>query len=284
LGRELGKFRPFRAPILLRRRHRRPNAHDIVAAECKATRAGVGLLDTTAFARYEVAGPGARKWLDKLLACKLPARGRTKLAPMLSRNGRLMGDLTVLNWDDSSWWLMGSYYLRQWHMRWFESQLPGSGVALRDISDAVTGFSLSGPKSRDLLARLTDADVSNKAFGFMHCREMDVGLMRTKTARLSVAGELGYEINVPASEHLALYHTLLEAGRDLGIRRSATALNSLRLEKSFGVWSREFTWAYTPGMSGMDRFVAFDKPGFIGRDAALKEKTADSAKRKLVTL
>lgn len=279
-------------PIYFARRHfvetptqKRSNAHDIVAAECKATRTGVGLLDTTAFARYEVTGPGAREWLDKLLACKLPARGRTKLAPMLSRNGRLMGDLTVLNWDDASWWLMGSYYLRQWHMRWFESHLPDSGVALRDISDAVTGFSLSGPKSRDLLARLTDADVSNKAFGFMHCREMDVGLMRTKTARLSVAGELGYEINVPGSEHLALYHTLLEAGRDLGIRQIGyNALNSLRLEKSFGVWSREFTWAYTPGMSGMDRFVAFDKPGFIGHDAALKEKTADSAKRKLVTL
>ena len=169
-----------------------------------------------------------------------------------------MGDLTVLNWDDSTWWLMGSYYLRQWHMRWFESHLPDSGVAVRDISDAVTGFSLSGPKSRDLLARLTDADVSNKAFGFMSCRELDVGLMRAKTARLSVAGELGYEINVPASEHQTLYRTLMEAGRDLGLLQIGyNALNSLRLEKSFGVWSKEFTWAYTPGMSGMDRFIDF---------------------------
>ena len=105
---------------------------------------------------------------------------------MLSPSGRLMGDLTVLNWDDSTWWLMGSYYLRQWHMRCFESHRPENGVAVRDISDAVVGFSISGPKSRDLLARLTESDVTNKAFGFMNCRELDVGLMRTKTARLSV--------------------------------------------------------------------------------------------------
>jgi dimethylglycine dehydrogenase len=264
---------------------KRSNAHDIVGAECKATRAGVGLLDTSAFSRYEVTGPGARAWLDRLLACKLPGRGRARLAPMLSPSGRLMGDLTVLNWDDSTWWLMGSYYLRQWHMRWFESHRPDSGVAVRDISDAVTGFSLSGPKSRDLLARLTDADVSNKAFGFMSCREIDVGLMRTRAARLSVAGELGYEINVPSSEHLTLYRTLVELGRDLGmVQLGYNALNSLRLEKSFGVWSKEFTWAYTPGMSGMDRFIDFAKPDFIGRDAARKEKDTDSAKRKLVTL
>jgi dimethylglycine dehydrogenase len=127
--------------------------------------------------------------------------------------------------------------------------------------------------------------VTNKAFGFMNCRELDVGLMRTKTARLSVAGELGYEINVPASEHVTLYRTLLEAGRDLGLAQTGYyALNSLRLEKSFGIWSKEFTWAYTPGMSGMDRFIDFAKPDFIGRSAALKEKETDSAKRKLVTL
>jgi dimethylglycine dehydrogenase len=119
----------------------------------------------------------------------------------------------------------------------------------------------------------------------MSCRELDVGLMRTKTARLSVAGELGYEINVPASEHHTLYRTLMEAGRDLGVVQIGyNALNSLRLEKSFGVWSKEFTWAYTPGMSGMDRFIDFAKPDFIGRDAARKEKDTDSAKRKLVTL
>jgi dimethylglycine dehydrogenase len=264
---------------------RRSNAHNIVAAEAKATRSAIGLLDTAAFARYEVTGPGTRAWLDRLLACRIPARGCARLAPMLSPSGRLIGDLTLLNWDDASFWIMGSYYLREWHMRWFAAQLPASGIAIRDISDAVVGFSISGPKSRDLLARLTPADVSNTAFKFLACRELDVGLLRAKVARISVAGELGYEFNVPASEHRTLYQLLLEAGRDLGlVQIGYNALLSLRLEKSFGIWSREYGWAYTPEMSGLDRFIAFDKDDFIGRDSARRERDGNTAKRKLVTL
>jgi dimethylglycine dehydrogenase len=264
---------------------KRSNAFPIVAAEAKATRAGVGLLDTTAFARYEIAGAGARAWLDRLLACRIPAPGKARLAPMLSPSGRLMGDLTVFAWRDDLYWLMGSYYLQNWHMRWFRDHLPEKGVGLRNISDEVTGFSLSGPRSRELLAAATGQDVSGGALPFMACRDLDVGLCRAKVARLSVAGELGYEINVPASEQLALYHTLLETGREFGLMQIGyNALNSLRMEKSFGIWSREFTWAYTPGMSGLDRFVAFAKPDFIGRDAALRERDQQPSKQRLVTL
>jgi dimethylglycine dehydrogenase len=264
---------------------RRSNAHEIVAAECRATRERVGLLDTSSFARYEVSGPDARRWLDNLLACRLPEPGRARLAPMLSASGRLLGDLTILNWDDKTWWIMGSYYLRAWHMRWFNAQRTGHDVTVRDISDAYVGFAIAGPRSRELLARLASDDVSNAAFGFMSCREMDIGLTRARVARLSVTGELGYEINVPASEHLTLYHTLLEAGRDLGLTQIGyNAVLSLRLEKSFGIWSREYTWAYTPRMSGMDRFVAFDKGNFIGRDAVLRDRDSGPPARRLVTL
>lgn len=264
---------------------RRSNAHDIVGAECRATRERVGLLDTSAFARYQVSGPDARAWLDRLLACRLPARGRARLAPMLSGSGRLLGDLTVFNWDDETYWIMGSYYLRQWHLRWFDAQRSGAKVSVRDISDATTGFSLSGPRSRELLARLTHDDVSNAAFGFMHCRQMDVGMTLASVARLSITGELGFEINVPASEHLTLYCSLIEAGRDLGlVQIGYNAVLSLRIEKSFGIWSREFTWAYTPKMGGMDRFVAFDKGEFIGRDAALRERDSSPTRQRLVTL
>ena len=263
---------------------KRSNAFGIVGREVKAVRDGVGLLDTTAFARYEVQGPGAGTWLDRLLACKLPSPGRIRLAPMLSPSGRLMGDLTILCWREDRYWLMGSYYLQRWHIRWFRDHLPPSGVALRNISDEVTGFALAGPRSRDVLAALTSADLSSKALPFMACRKMEVGLLNAHIGRLSVAGELGYEINVPASEQLALRQLLLEAGRDHGLAEIGyDALNALRMEKSFGIWSREFTWAYTPGMSGLDRFVAFDKGDFIGREAALKERDKPS-QRKLVTL
>lgn len=262
---------------------KRSNAIDIVARECREVREGVGLLDITAFSRYEAAGPQAEAWLDRLLACALPKPGRAKLAPMLGENGKLKGDLTVFNWGDGTWWIMGSYYLRQWHMRWFEQHL-ADGVTVRDISDAIVGFSLAGPNARHLLERLTHQDISHQAFGFLACKTLDVGLVRAKVGRLSVIGELGYEIHCQANEHAGLRRALLSAGSDLGITEYGFgAVNSLRLEKSFGIWSREFTQDYTPGETGMDRWIAFDKGDFIGREAALKEQKAD-ARRTLVTL
>ena len=180
---------------------------------------------------------------------------------------------------------MGSYYLRQWHRRWFEAQMPASGVVLEDISDITPGVSISGPRSRELLQRLTDHDVSGAALPFMSCATLDIGLSRARVGRLSLSGELGFEINVPAAEHRALYRSIVEAGRDLKLAQIGFhALNSLRVEKSYGIWSREFSQAFTPRMSGLDRFVAYDKSGFIGRDAALKERDGKAPAQRLVTL
>jgi len=263
---------------------RRSNAFAIVGEECRKVRGGVGLLDISAFSRYEVSGPGAESWLDRLVACALPKPGRARLAPMLGENGKLKGDLTIFNWGDGTWWIMGSYYLRQWHMRWFE-QHPAENVAVRDISDDVVGFSLAGPRSRELLQRVTHQDVSHRALGFLACRSLDVGLIRAKVGRLSVVGELGYEISCRANEHATLRSTLLGAAKDLGITEYGfNAINALRLEKSFGIWSREFTQGYTAAETGMDRWIAFDKGDFIGRAAALEEKASGGPRRNLVTL
>jgi dimethylglycine dehydrogenase len=147
------------------------------------------------------------------------------------------------------------------------------------------GFSLSGPKSRELLERVTHQDVSNGALPFMGVAIMDVGLVRAKVARLSVTGELGYEINCRALEHASLRRTLLEAGRDLGVREYGyNAVLSLRLEKSFGIWSAEFTQDRTPRMTGMDRWIAWDKSEFLGRKAALIESKGPAPESQLVTL
>src|SRR5690554_2282209 len=263
---------------------RRSNAFELVARECKGVRSGVGLLDISAFSRYEVSGPGAETWLNRVMASRLPAPGRVRLAPMLGHDGRLKGDLTLFNLGGGRWWILGSYYLREWHMRWFEQHLQ-EGVEVRDISDATVGFSISGPNARKLLERVTHADVSNEGFGFMTCRPLDVGLTRVQAARLSVAGELGYELHCPAVEHVTLRETLKAAGEDLGlVEYGFQALNSLRLEKSFGIWSREFTQGYTAGMTGMDRWIDFAKGDFIGREAALKEKESGGPAQRLVTL
>lgn len=263
---------------------KRSNAHPIVAEECRAVRENVGLLDITGFSRYEVTGPDAEAWLDKMMASRLPKPGRAKLAPMLSPEGKLKGDLTVFNWGDGVWWIMGSYYLRNWHMRWFHDHLEGD-VQVRDIADAVCGFSLAGPNSRKLLESLTHQDVSDKALPIFGCQTVDVGLIRARVARMSVAGELGYEINCSATEHIALRETLLDAGAGFDIREYGFyAMNALRLEKSFGIWNAEFMQDRTPGMTGMDRWIAWDKGDFHGRDAALKEKQSNTASHRLVTL
>ena len=263
---------------------RRSNAFDIVDEECRRVRSDVGILDIAGFSRYEVTGPGAEAWLDRLVSSKLPSPGRIKLSPMLGHDGRLKGDLTILNWGDATWWIMGSYYLRAWHMRWFDDHL-AEGVTVRDISDAVVGFSLSGPKSRELLQRVTPDDISHEAMGFMRCRDLDVGTIRAKVGRISVTGELGYEIHCSAAEHIALRRILIEAGEDLGaIEYGYDALLSLRIEKSFGIWSTEFRQEYTPGMTGMDRWIDWSKGDFVGSVEARKEEDADSAKQRLVTI
>jgi len=253
---------------------KRSNAFDIVAEECKAVRGGVGLLDISGFSRFEVSGSGAAAWLDRVMASKLPAPGRARLAPMLSETGKLKGDLTVFNWGDGTWWIMGSYYLREWHMRWFQDHM-GEGVGLRDISDATVGFSLSGPNSRAVIEKLTDGPVS--ALPFMGCGAFDIGLHRCKVGRLSVSGELGYEIHCNAMDHAGLRRALLEAGAEFGIREYGfNALLSLRLEKSFGIWSAEFTQGYTAAQTGMDRWIDWSKD-FIGKDAALRERDTPPA-------
>ncbi len=263
---------------------KRSNAFDIVGAECRAVRQAVGLLDIAPFSRYEVTGSEAERWLDWLMASRLPKPGRAKLAPMLSETGKLKGDLTVINWGDGTFWIEGSYYLRQWHMRWFADHAR-DGAHVRDISDDVIGFSLSGPRSRELLGRVTHQHLSNAVLPFMGAAVLDVGLVRAKVARLSVAGELGYEINCRALEHGTLRRTLLAAGKDLGVKEYGyNALLALRLEKSFGIWSAEFTQAYTPRMTGMDRWIAWDKGEFVGRKAALAEREGPPPSHQLVTL
>ena len=261
---------------------KRSNAHDIVAAECRNVRTNVGMVDITGFSRYEVSGPNAESWLDNLMASRLPGPGQARLAPMLAGTGRLKGDLTLLNWGDGTWWIMGSYYLRAWHMRWFRDHLT-DGVNVRDLGEEVAGFALSGPNSRKVLQEVVHEDIGD--IPFMGCARLDVGLAGTRVARMSVTGELGYEINCRIGDHAMLRRMLLEAGEATGLREYGfNAMLSLRLEKSFGIWSAEFRQDYTPGETGMDRWIAWDKGDFIGRGSAVAERDGNGPDRKVVTL
>jgi dimethylglycine dehydrogenase len=262
----------------------RSNAEPIVGEEVAAVRTAAGAYEIAQYARYEVSGPGAEAWLDRLVASRIPATGQIRLAPMLNHAGRLMGDLSVSRLDDDVFWLTASYYLQEWHQRWFHQQLPGHDVDVRNITDQWMGFSVSGPESRAILERLVHDDVSHEAFGFLTVRRMDVGNAQAVVGRISLTGELGYEIVVPVNQHRALLQDLREAGAPSGLRLIGDrAIDSLRLEKGYGIWSAEFTQAYTPAMSGLDRYVAFDKGDFIGAEAA-REERSQAVSQQLVLL
>jgi dimethylglycine dehydrogenase len=247
-------------------------------------REGVGLLEIANYGKYEVTGQRAEAWLDWLLAGRLPPQGRVGLAPMLGRQGKLMGDLTVARTGAERFMIVGSGVAERFHLRWFEDHLPDRGAAVRPIAAERVGFALAGPRSRELLARLTDEDLSGAAFRFFDIRRIDVATLPALVARVSFTGELGFEIYVDAAYELALYDALVEAGRDLGLAHfGGRALNSLRLEKSFGAWLREYTPDYTPFQAGLARFIDFDKGDFVGREAALRLRE-EAPSHRLVTL
>ena len=260
---------------------RRSNAFEPVSQECQAVRTAVGINEIHNFSKFEVTGEQAASWLDILLAGRMPAPGKLALSPMLSPKGRLIGDFTVSNLGNGIFQLTASYAAQSFHLRWFEQHLPGSGVCIRNRSQQRVGFQIAGPNARALLQSVTREVLSNSAFPFLTVKAMSVGPCDAIVQRVSYTGDLGYEIYVPTHQQVALYEVLTHAGEDLGLRPfGMRAMMSLRLEKSFGAWLREYKPDYTPAETGLDRFVAYDKEAdFIGKQAALDEKTSGPGRR-----
>jgi dimethylglycine dehydrogenase len=277
-------FAPAGEPLFETPSFRRSNAFAAVGEECRAVRGAVGINEIHNFGKYEITGPDAEAWLNRIMANRMPAEGRIALTPMLNPEGRLIGDFTVAKLGPERFQATASFAAQAYHMRWFLQHLPASGVALRNISTARIGFQVAGPNARELLGRVTDADLSTAAFPFLAAREIDVGLLPAIVNRVTYTGDLGYEIYVDAGHQVALFETLAAAGADLGLRPfGMRAMMSLRLEKSFGSWLREYKPDYTPAETGLDRFVSFKKNDFIGRDAAVAERDSPPGRR-LVTL
>ncbi|WP_421577793.1 GcvT family protein [Shinella sp. M31] len=261
---------------------RRSTDFDTVGAEAKAVRESVGLMETSGFAKYAVKGRGAEAWLDRLLTCRIPAIGRMTLAPMLKDDGKLIGDFTLAKLGEGDFLLIGSGIAEDYHMRWFESHLPDDGsVMLEALNLSLVGLAIAGPKARDVMRKLTHQDLSTSDFGFMDVRRMDLGMAPAIVGRVSYTGDLGYEIWMKPQYQRYLYDLILEAGAEFGIRLfGLRALNALRLEKSYGSWSREYRPLYGPVEAGLERFVALRKEAeFIGKSAATAERETGGALR-----
>jgi dimethylglycine dehydrogenase len=263
---------------------RRSNAHAHVAAECRAVRDGVGMIEISNYGKFEVTGPGAQDWLARVMANKVPAVGKLALTPMLNERGRLIGDFTICRPAADRMFLVGTYAAENYYLRWFERTQPGTMVTVRPCAMEYVGLSVAGPASRALLQPLVDADLSNQAFPFLSFRALEVGMVPALIGRVSFTGDLGYEIWVTTDYQRALYDLLREAGRSHGLRLfGGRALNAMRLEKAFGTWAREYRPIYGPFEAGLGRFVDLGKPAFIGREAAERERRT-GGERRLITL
>ena len=263
---------------------RRSNAFQAVSEECQAVRTAVGINEVHNFSKFEVKGTDAEDWLDKIMAGRMPKPGKLTLCPMLSFKGRLIGDFTVSCIESNHYQLNASYGSQNYHLRWFEQNLPDSDVTIHNVSDSRVGFQIAGPKARELLQAVTRIDVSNEAFPFLSVATLQIGPCEALVQRVSYTGDLGYEIYVPTNHQVALYEILSRAGEVFGMRPfGMRAMMSLRLEKSFGSWLREYKPDYMPEETGLDRFVAYNKSAdFIGKQAALEDKENGTG-RKLCT-
>ena len=254
---------------------RRSSDFNPVSEEVKAVRDRVGMMETSGFAKYVIQGEDAELWLDQVLACRIPKHGRMCLAPMLNEKGKLVGDFTLTRMDDEDFLLIGSGVAEEYHLRWFSEYLdPELDVHVIPQSSTMLGLAVAGPKSRELMQKVSPYDFSNDYFRFMEMKQVSVGLVECLVGRVSYTGDLGYEIWMEAENQRSVFQTLMQEGESLGIGLfGLRALNSLRLEKNFGSWAREFRPIYGPMEAGLNPFVAYDKEAdFIGKEIARKEK------------
>ncbi|MGA9434610.1 MAG: FAD-dependent oxidoreductase [Roseobacter sp.] len=258
---------------------RRSDAFHATAREVAGVRSAVGINELQNFGKYRVTGAGARAWLDRIMAGRVPAPGRLSLTPMLSHAGRLIGDFTISCLNETEFQLTASYGAQAFHWRWFEQNL-SDDVQIENISDQRTGFQIAGPRARDVLAACARDPLTLR---FMDIAPMTIGMIDCLVQRVSYTGDLGYEIYCDALDQRALWQMLWSAGQQHGmVPFGMRAMMSLRLDRFFGSWMSEYSPDYTPAETGLDRFISWKKKvAFIGRAAAEAERTSGAA-RKLV--
>ncbi len=251
----------------------RSNYFPFVGEEVKAVHESIGLLDMSAFAKMEVSGPGARDWLDSILANRIPKKqGRIALAHLLTSRGGVRSEFTVYEWAPARFYLVSAGAFERHDHDVLAKLLPDDGsVTLRPITTQYGVLVLAGPNSRNVLQKLTDADLSNEAFPWLSGRRINVGRADAHALRVNFVGELGWELHHPIEQQNRIFDLVMEAGREFGIRPfGIRAMDSMRLEKSYRLIPRELSIEYSAYESGLDRFVHPNKGQFLGRDALVE--------------
>ncbi|MGI9482404.1 MAG: GcvT family protein [Hyphomicrobiales bacterium] len=252
---------------------RRSNYFEHVGNECKHVQENVGLLDMSAFAKCHVSGPGAEEWLDGLVANRIPkSAGRLGLCHMLSENGGVRAEFTIYRQEDGRFYLVSAGAFERHDHDYLFKNLPEDGsVQMSPITAQKGVLVLAGPKSRDVLQRITDTDLSNESFRWLTGKNINVGLAQADAIRVNFVGELGWELHHPIEMQNTIFDALMEAGADFNIKPfGIRAMDSLRIEKSYRLIPRELSIEYSALESGLDRFVHLNKGQFIGRDALVE--------------
>jgi dimethylglycine dehydrogenase len=254
---------------------RRSNYFKFVGEECRNVMNNVALQDMSAFAKMEVSGPGARDWLDSILANRIPKKmGRVALCHLLTPRGGVRAEFTVYEWAPGRFYLVSAGAYERHDHDVLRKLAPTDGsVRLNAITTRFGVLVLAGPNSRKVLQKLTDADLSNEAFPWLSGKEISVGTTTAHALRVNFVGELGWEFHHPIEQQVALFDQLMEAGKEFGIRPyGIKAMSALSIEKSYRLVPRELSIEYSAYESGLDRFVHPNKGNFIGRDALVEGK------------
>ena len=252
---------------------RRSNYFDFVGEECRAVHERVGLQDMSAFAKFEVSGPNAASWLDRILTNRIPkAMNRVTLTYLLTKQGGVRSEFTLTRIGPERFYLVSAGALESHDFDTLEKLLPPEGgVRIDRVTTQYGVLVLAGPQSRAVMGKIADVDMSNKAFPWLTAQQVSIGAAGLSALRVNFEGELGYELHHPIEMQNYIFDHVMEAGREFGIKPfGLRAMDSLRLEKSYKLVGRELSIEYAALESGLDRFIDLKKPDFLGREALMK--------------
>jgi heterotetrameric sarcosine oxidase gamma subunit len=263
----------------------RPDWFGYWAAEHEAARTGVILMDMAFMAKFDVRGRDAGRVLEQISANHVNGEpGRITYTQWLNGAGTLEADLTVTKLDEDRFWVVASDTAHRHAETWMRRHIGDACAFVTDVTSGYAQINIQGPRSRELLASVTSADVSNEAFPFRTAAEIDIGFARVLCIRITYLGELGYELYIPAEQAVHVYDRLVQAGSAAGLRHAGLkALGSLRMEKGYRDYGHDIDNTDSVLEAGLGFAVALDKPGgFIGRDAVLAQKERGPLRRRLV--
>ncbi|CAB1332605.1 unnamed protein product [Coregonus sp. 'balchen'] len=263
---------------------RRTNWFGPVGRECNLVMEKVGVVDLTPFGKFMVKGKDSQKLLDRLFANTMPKVGLTNISHMLTPTARVYAEVTITQLAPGEFLLITGSGSELHDLRWIEKEVEEGAydVDISNVTEDIGVLGVAGPKARDVLQKLTQEDMSDAGFKFLHCKPLQLAGIDLRAIRISYTGELGWELYIPQKDMAAVYQAIMEAGQDEGIDNFGTyAMSSLRLEKGFRGWGAEMNCDTNPLEAGLDYFIKLNKPAdFIGK-AALQEIKAKGLKRKL---